>query len=427
MIKIKLTAEQRQKVDYDLQVSNYVYNKAVSFINSGKKVSKLSLRDQLVTIDSRKRNVLLNKVNSSKTKIESIINELKKVRSLKSVVKAIMIKEKWWKPIKALYDIIRYFTPSTRNQTIKDFEMLTHKDIRAGSVFEAHTNYINNCNAVKTGRIKFFQLNYRSKKKNGMSMTLSNNMIKITDGVLRFTSRDLVDKVIRVNNRSRKKLTNITSLKDCKLTKKFGVYHIRIPLDVKMKTPDQLSKIIGIDPGVSTFLSCYTPDQTVTIKQTNRCKGYDKLRCQLKQMRKNKERKRIRRRLLNKLDLKKQYLIDELHWKSIRYLLNNYDIIFIEKFDSQGFVKNGKSKNLNKNTNNLKPYQFRERLLYKASVLGKIVEVVKAYNTTKTCSNCGCIKEMRLTDREYHCNGCNQVLDRDFNAAKNMILKGLCC
>ena len=120
-------------------------------------------------------------------------------------------------------------------------------------------------------------------------------------------------------------------------------------------------------------------------------------------------------------------MINELHWKSINYLVKNYDLIFIEKFDSQGFVKNGKSKNLNRNTNNLKPFKFRERLLYKALTYGKIVKVVKAHNTTKTCSNCGSMKTMTLKDREYDCKSCNQVLDRDFNAAKNIILKGLLC
>lgn len=427
-MKLNLTEEQKTKLDYDLQVSNYVYNKTINVINSGVKVgSKMSLRDQLVTKDSRKHNVLLNKVNSAKAKIEAIVNNLKKERNLKSVVKSYMIKEKCWKPIKKLYEALRHIVPSSKNESIKDFEVLTHKEIRAGAVFDAYVNFDNCKNAIKAGRIKFFELKYRSKKKNGMSMLLPKSMIKINNGVLSFTSKQLTNKVIDVNIRSRKKLMSITSLKDCRLTKKSGVYHLRIPLDVVIQEPEGLTKIIGIDPGVSTFLSCYTPDKTITIQQSNRCKGIDQLRFRLKSLREKGKRDRIRKRTLTKLDNKKDCLINELHWKSINYLVKNYDLIFIEKFDSQGFVKNGKSKNLNRNTNNLKPFKFRERLLYKALTYGKIVKVVKAHNTTKTCSNCGSMKTMTLKDREYDCKSCNQVLDRDFNAAKNIILKGLLC
>lgn len=108
----------------------------------------------------------------------------------------------------------------------------------------------------------------------------------------------------------------------------------------------------------------------------------------------------------------------------------NKSIYKIGKTSRRNFARfkdypKGKNKGLNRNTNDLKHFQFRQRLLYKALSRGKIVEVVKAHNTTKTCSNCGSMKKMTLSDREYVCNSCNQVLDRDFNAAKNMILKGL--
>ena len=413
-------------MDYDLHVSNYVYNKAITRINQGGKISKLSLRDELVTIETRKGNAFLNKVNSAKSKVELILSALRKEkRTWKNVMKRVMIREKCWKPLKMIYDELRTTMDPVRNSNVKLFEMKTHKDIKAASVFEAFANYDNCKNAIKSGRIKFFKLKYRSKKKNGMSMTLSKGMFKFNNGNLIFTSKQLQDKVIRMTNRSRKQLSQICSLKDSKITKKFGKYHLRIPIDVDIQDPKTHTKVIGIDPGISTFLSCYTPEKTVVVKQSIVCKNLNKLMKRLKDLRIERKRKRIKRKLLMKLEIKKANATNELHWKSINYLTSNYDIIFIEKFDSQGFVKNGKNKGLNRNTNDLKHFQFRQRLLYKALSRGKIVEVVKAHNTTKTCSNCGSMKKMTLSDREYVCNTCNQVLDRDFNAAKNMILKGL--
>lgn len=428
VVEIHPTKEQKKKIDYDLQVSNYVYNKAVKRINEGGRISKLSLRDELVTLNSRKGNAFLNKVNSAKSKIEKILACLKKEkRTWKNIMKRVLIWKKCWKPIKLLYDTLRSVTLPVQNANVKQFEMKTHGDIKDAAVFEAFTNYDNCKNAIKSGRIKYFRLKYRSKKKNGMSMTLTKAMLKISDGVLRFTSKDFKDKVVHMTERSRKQLEQIVSIKDSKLTKKFGKYHIRIPLDVNIQKQDNLSKIIGIDPGISTFMSCYTPDKTIQIKQSDATFASNDLMKRLKQLRQEKKRKRIKRRTMVKLELKKRYAIDELHWKSIRYLTTNYDVIFIEQFDSQGFVKGGKSKKLNRHTNDLKHFQFRQRLLYKAHARGIIVKVVAAHNTTKTCSNCGSMKKMTLADRVYECKSCNQVLDRDFNAAKNMVLKGLLC
>lgn len=429
VVEIHPTKIQKKKIDYDLQVSNYVYNKTITRINNGGKISKLSLRDELVTVNSRKNNLFLSKANSAKSKIEKILIELKKEkRTWKNVVKRVMIREKCWKPIKMIYDELRRNVKPESNKNVKAFEMKTPKDVRAASVFEAFTNYENCKNAVKAGRIKFFKMKYRSKKKNGMSMTITTKMFKIDNGVLRFTSKELQkmnEDIIQMTNRSRKQLSKIVSLKDSKITKKFGKYHICIPLDVNVQSQERHSKIIGIDPGISTFLSCYTPDKTVLIKQSNVCKEVNTLMKKLKDLRAKRKRNRIKRKVLLKLELKKRNATDELHWKSINYLTNNYDIIFIEKFDSQGFVKGGKSKSLNRNTCDLKHYRFRQRLLNKALSRSKIVKVVKAHNTTKTCSNCGNMKKMTLADRVYECKSCNQVLDRDFNAAKNMILKGL--
>ena len=426
VVEIHPTKEQKKKIDYDLHVSNYVYNKTITRINQGGRITKFGLRDELVTLNSRKENTFLNKVNSAKSKIEIILSNLKKEkRTWKNVMKRVMIREKCWKPIKILYDELRGNTKPVLNDKVKRFEMKTHGDVKDGSVFEAFTNYDNCKNAVKSGRIKFFRLKYRSKKKNGMSMTLTKSMMKFDNGVLRFSSKEMEDKAVHMTNRSLKQLRQIVSLKDSKLTKKFGKYHIHIPLDVNICNRDKLTKIIGIDPGISTFLSCYTPEKTVQVKQSTVCKRTNMLIKRLRQLHKDKKRKRIRRRTMVKLELRKRNATDELHWKSIKYLTTNYDIIFIEQFDSQGFVKGGKSKNLNRNTNDLKHFQFRQRLLYKAQAHGILVKVVNAHNTTKTCSNCGSIKKMTLADRVYECDSCKQVLDRDFNAAKNMILKGL--
>lgn len=51
-----------------------------------------------------------------------------------------------------------------------------------------------------------------------------------------------------------------------------------------------------------------------------------------------------------------------------------------------------------------------------------IFVVAKDDKTTKTCSACGMVKdEIPLSERTYRCDGCGLVIDRDVNAARNLL------
>ena len=54
----------------------------------------------------------------------------------------------------------------------------------------------------------------------------------------------------------------------------------------------------------------------------------------------------------------------------------------------------------------------------------KIIEVDPS-NTSQVCSNCGSIVSKSLNDRIHHCPECNCNLDRDVNAAINILNRGL--
>ena len=48
------------------------------------------------------------------------------------------------------------------------------------------------------------------------------------------------------------------------------------------------------------------------------------------------------------------------------------------------------------------------------------------YPSSKTCSNCGCVKEeLKLSERTYHCSECGFTIDRDLNASINILKTGL--
>ena len=66
-------------------------------------------------------------------------------------------------------------------------------------------------------------------------------------------------------------------------------------------------------------------------------------------------------------------------------------------------------------------HSFIEMLKYKAKWSGKnVIMIDRWFPSSKSCSRCGSIKDMSLSERVYNCEKCNLSLDRDINAAINI-------
>lgn len=68
-------------------------------------------------------------------------------------------------------------------------------------------------------------------------------------------------------------------------------------------------------------------------------------------------------------------------------------------------------------------FEFRRQMQYKCEWNGiEFVLADRFYPSSKTCSNCGNIKkDLKLSDRTYKCSECGLVIDRDYNAAINLM------
>lgn len=66
--------------------------------------------------------------------------------------------------------------------------------------------------------------------------------------------------------------------------------------------------------------------------------------------------------------------------------------------------------------------ELRRQIEYEAHWSGVQVHVAdRWFPSSKTCSGCGVVKaELRLSEREYRCEACDLVRDRDLNAARNL-------
>jgi len=104
--------------------------------------------------------------------------------------------------------------------------------------------------------------------------------------------------------------------------------------------------------------------------------------------------------------------------KTSRTLVKEYDLIVFEDLQIQNMVKNH---HLAKSISDAGWSQLINFTKTKAECAGKIVELVNPRNTSQNCSSCGNSVKKDLSMRVHSCPFCGLVLDRDHNAAINIL------
>ena len=112
---------------------------------------------------------------------------------------------------------------------------------------------------------------------------------------------------------------------------------------------------------------------------------------------------------------------DFLH-KLTTKLVSENDVICVEDLNVSGMLKNRK---LSKAVADVGLFELNRQIEYKSQWYGKkVIKISRWIASTKTCSSCGAMKPMKLSERVYEC-GCGLSLDRDLNAAINIKTAGL--
>jgi putative transposase len=185
---------------------------------------------------------------------------------------------------------------------------------------------------------------------------------------------------------------------------------------------------IGIDMGLKTFVAMSDGSIVKSPKELKRSlKEVGKLHRRIHKAVKGSVQRLKHKRSLKKLHKKIANRRRDFNHKLSRKIVNENRVIVVEKLHVKNIVarnNGGGKRNINRAYSDVAWGQFRQFLSYKAENAGRIlVEVNPAY-TTQECSSCGKVEQKDLSDREHQCE-CGCTLDRDVNAAKNILRRGL--
>ena len=189
---------------------------------------------------------------------------------------------------------------------------------------------------------------------------------------------------------------------------------------------------LGVDLGIKTLATVSDGTAIPNIKTFRRVRILNK---RLKRLQRKVSRKYIINKC-NKHNKTKNIIKVERQIKLIHRSLKNIRINHIRKFVSElvkkqpqyiaiedlnvkGMMKN---KYLAKDIANCSFFAIREHLIRKATERRIAVRLVdRFYPSSKTCSHCGSYKkDLKLNQRVFHCNSCQEKIDRDFNASLNI-------
>ena len=438
-IKLKVNSKQRQIFNEWFNTSNYVYNKTVSCINNydeddRKTVNFMKLRDKFVTENTLKENVeyitLQNNMKlykDEKKKQQKNLMKLPKDDNVNMTAVNLLIEtaEKRYQEEKEKLRIGKKQLKSSKNGEIREWETNTPTHIRSGAVKDVCIAYKSCITNLQKRNITHFSLGFRRKKEHNKCLSLPHDYITNNDGILSIAPSFLKDNSkISMGKKTIKKHRNLVIEHDCRLIKHKNEYWVIVPIPIEVSKKKSPVNYCGIDPGTKTFMTCFGNNGCVEYKHDESILRM--LDSKIKFLKDNRRinRKRVHKKLINRLEKRKESLVNELHWKTINRLLKMNDFIFYGDIKSHDIVKNGKNRTLNTDMNNLKFFKFKQRLLFKAIERGKKVFEIKEHYTTQTCSFCGSMYKPGLS-RVYQCKNCKKNIGRDVNAAKNILMKGI--
>jgi putative transposase len=203
----------------------------------------------------------------------------------------------------------------------------------------------------------------------------------------------------------------------------WACFAVDVAPDPLPSTPER----VGVDVGLATFAVLSTGEPVANPRFFRRderalARAQRKLATCAKGTPEYRKRQRVVPHIHQRIANRRQ---DFAHQLSHR-LVDAFQIIAFEDLDIPA-MQDGTFRGMNKSIGDAAWGQLRQFTRYKAERAGRAWVAVEPRGTSQTCSGCGEVVRKTLSERVHACPHCGLVLDRDHNAALNILARGLSC
>jgi putative transposase len=180
---------------------------------------------------------------------------------------------------------------------------------------------------------------------------------------------------------------------------------------------------VGVDLGLNSLVALSdgtTIEAPRSLRGAEERLGWAQRRLSRK-LRGSRNREKARRRVASVCEKVANQRRD-IAYKASRSIVNRYERVYVEDLNVQGLTRN---RRLSKSLGDAGWGMLRNALTYMAEMSEGVIAFVDPKNTSQLCSGCGERVMKDLSVRVHVCPYCGLILDRDVNAARNILQRGL--
>jgi len=300
-------------------------------------------------------------------------------------------------------------------------------DSKTLAVKEASNAFISNFSKGKAFKVK-----YKSKYNKKQNLKIDHRVPKIKNNMLKMFKMDLYVRKFDMN-----KLTNIFDkyeISDSEIIREYpNKYYVILNYKTETQLVDKKIERVSIDPGLKTLSAVYTKEGILLKLGNNIQQLYKKKSEKIERLnellgiKKGRTKRNIRKRI-SKLRSQIRNIVMNSHNTISSLIARSTGEIILPKLDVSNMIQKAK-RNINKNVVKdilyKSPYKLHQKILDQCNKYHtKVLETDERY-TSLTCGNCFNRKDKGELggSRLYECKKCGINIDRDYNGARNIMLK----
>ena len=329
---------------------------------------------------------------------------------------------KWMDEHATKHDLQVYCAVVAREYSFASSLNSQARQASADRAWLAIARFYDNCKEKKPGKKGYPQFQHDNRsveyKTTGWKLSVDGKHITFTDGCG-------IGRLRLVGNKKQTIVTfPLKQIKRVRLVKRADGYYCQLSVKAERKVEHVPSGAeIGIDVGLTSFLT--DSEGNVIDNPRHYRKAEQKLKRlhrQLSRKKKGSQNRKKARKALAKGYLKVQRQREDFARKQANALVSSHDLIAYEHLQIRNMVRN---RHLAKSIHDAGWGIFLHWLAYYGIVHAIPIIAVPPQYTSQQCSDCETIVKKSLSMRTHMCPTCGLVMDRDQNAARNILEKAL--